>query len=178
MSTTTTTTSSTEPRLYVGTYAKYNAGSIGGAWLTLSDYADREDFLAACRELHKDEGDPELMFQDFEGFPRAWYSESSAPEAILWEWLDLNDDERLAFGAYVNNIGDGATIEDFRDAWQGQWDSGADFAQHIAEECGEIPKDLPAWIVIDWDASWKCNLRFDYFESDDAEGRNHIFRNC
>lgn len=78
----------------------------------------------------------------------------------------------------MDNIGDGATIEDFRDAWQGQWDSGADFAQNIAEECGEIPKDLPAWIVIDWEASWKCNLRFDYFESDDAEGRNHIFRNC
>jgi len=178
MSTTTTTTSSTEPRLYVGTYAKYNAGSIEGAWLTLSDYADREDFLAACRQLHKDEADPELMFQDFEGFPRAWYSESSAPEAILWEWLELSEDERLAFGAYADYIGSGATIEDFRDAWQGQWDSGADFAQHILEECGEIPKDLPAWIVIDWEASWERNLRFDYFESDDAEGRNHIFRNC
>lgn len=178
MKTNTSTTSSTEPRLYVGTYAKYNAGSLGGAWLTLSDYSDREDFLNACRELHKDEADPEFMFQCFEGFPRAWYCESSAPEPILWEWLELSEDERLAFGAYVDNIGDGATIEDFRDAWQGQWDSGADFAQNIAEDCGEIPKDLPAWIVIDWDASWNQNLRFDYFESDDAEGRNHIFRNC
>jgi len=168
----------TEARLYVGTYAKYNAGSIGGAWLTLSDYADREDFLAACRELHKDEADPELMFQDFEGFPKAWYCESSAPPAILWEWIDLRDDERLAFGAYVDNIGDGATIEGFREAWQGQWDSGADFAEHIAEECGYVTKDLPSWIVIDWETSWKCNLGFDYFEADDADGNNHIFRNC
>lgn len=170
-------TKSNGPSIYVGTYAKYNNGSIEGKWLTLSNYADRDVFLNACRELHADEADPELMFQDFEGFPRAWYSESSAPGDILWEWLDLDDDERLAFGAYVDNIGDNATIENFRDAWQGQWDNGADFAQHIAEECGEIPKDLSAWIIIDWEASWERNLSFDYFQSDDAEGNNHIFRN-
>lgn len=58
-------------RLYVGTYAKYNADSLGGGWLDLSDYSDRDEFLGACRDLHKDESDPELMFQDFEGFPRA-----------------------------------------------------------------------------------------------------------
>ena len=39
-------------RIYVGTYAKYNAGSIKGAWLDLEDYADRDAFLEACRELH------------------------------------------------------------------------------------------------------------------------------
>ena len=27
------------PRIYVGTYAKYNAGSIAGQWLDLEDYA-------------------------------------------------------------------------------------------------------------------------------------------
>jgi len=50
-------------RIYVGTYAKYNAGSIKGAWLDLEDYSDRDAFLEACRELHKDEQDPEFMFQ-------------------------------------------------------------------------------------------------------------------
>src|SRR5690349_16831915 len=59
--------SSTAPRVYVGTYAKYNNGSIAGAWLDLEDYADKDSFLAACAELHKDEDDPEFMFQDFEG---------------------------------------------------------------------------------------------------------------
>jgi len=172
-----TNTSSTEPRLYVGTYAKYNAGSIKGDWLTLSDYPDRESFLEACAELHQDEQDPELMFQDFEGFPKAWYCESSAPPAILWEWLDLRDDERLAFGAYAEHIGGEVTVEEFRDAWQGQWDNGADFAENIAEECGYVPKGFPAWIVIDWEATWKSNLRFDYFEETDSEGSNHIFRN-
>jgi antirestriction protein len=74
-------------RIYVGAYAKYNAGSIKGTWLDMEDYADRDAFLEACRELHKDESDPEFMFQDFEGFPRGFYNESSAPPDGLWGWL-------------------------------------------------------------------------------------------
>lgn len=174
----TTTTTTTTPRLYVGTYAKYAAGSLKGAWLDLADYTDRDAFLEACAALHADESDPEFMFQDFEGFPEAWYSESSAPGTILWEWLELSEDEQLAFGAYASNFpGDQVTIDDFRDAYQGQWDYPAEFAQHIAEECGEIPADLPAWIVIDWEASWNCNLRHDYFEARDTHGQLHIFSN-
>jgi len=172
-----TTETETAPRIYVGTYAKYNAGSIKGAWLDLSDYADRDSFLEACRELHNDEADPELMFQDFEGFPRAWYSESSAPADILWEWLALDDNERAAFGVYADHYGDGADLDGFRDAYCGQWDSEAAFAEQTAEDCGDVPKDLPAWIVIDWQASWDCNLRFDYFTGTDDDGNLHIFRN-
>lgn len=71
-------------KLYVGTYAKYNNGSIGGAWLDLDRYANAEEFEAACRRLHHDERDPELMFQDVETDPGCdWqeglYSESSIP---------------------------------------------------------------------------------------------------
>lgn len=52
--------------VYVGTYRKYNNGSIAGAWLTLNDYKTPEDFWRACRLLHSDERDPEFMFQDYE----------------------------------------------------------------------------------------------------------------
>lgn len=58
------------PSIYCGTYAKYNSGSIAGRWLALEDYADADAFLAACRALHADESDPELMFQDFQCFPQ------------------------------------------------------------------------------------------------------------
>jgi len=59
-----------EARVYVGTYGKYNNGSLFGAWLDLSDYSDKEDFYEACRELHKDEEDAEYMFQDWVEKPR------------------------------------------------------------------------------------------------------------
>ena len=47
-----------EARVYVGTYNKYNSGSLFGKWLDLSDYSGKDEFLEACRELHEDEQDP------------------------------------------------------------------------------------------------------------------------
>ena len=44
-----------EARVYVGTYNKYNSGSLFGKWLDLSDYSDKDEFMEACRELHKDD---------------------------------------------------------------------------------------------------------------------------
>ena len=65
-----------EAKVYVGTYAKYNNGSLSGAWLDLSDYSDKEEFYEACRELHKDEEDAEYMFQDWENVPEGLIGES------------------------------------------------------------------------------------------------------
>lgn len=55
--------------MQIGTYAKYNNGSIFGKWFDLSDFTDKDDFMTACAELHKDEEDPEFMFQDWENIP-------------------------------------------------------------------------------------------------------------
>lgn len=68
-------------RVYVGTYAKYNSGSLAGAWINLDDCADYSEFLAKCRATHKDERDPEFMIQDAEAFPDGlscmeWLSEA------------------------------------------------------------------------------------------------------
>lgn len=66
----------TTAKIYVGTYAKYNSGSINGAWLDLGDYSSAEEFLTSCADLHADEENPEFMFQDYEGFPARFYGES------------------------------------------------------------------------------------------------------
>lgn len=71
-------------RVYVGTYRKYNEGSIDGAWLNLADYKSKNEFLEACRRLHKDEADPEFMFQDWEGIP-SWMIRESSIDAEVWE---------------------------------------------------------------------------------------------
>ena len=52
-------------KIYVGTYHKYNNGSIDGAWINVTDL-DKEEFLEKCQELHQDEEDPEFMYQDWE----------------------------------------------------------------------------------------------------------------
>ena len=68
--------------------------------------------------------------------------------------------------AYLENF-DIADVSSCRDAYQGQYDSGADFAQQLAEDCGDVPRDMPSWIEIDWKASWD-NLTVDYVECGDG----------
>lgn len=57
------------PRVYVGTYHKYNCGSIAGDWINLRDCKDYQDFLHKCAVLHRDEREPEFMIQDTEDMP-------------------------------------------------------------------------------------------------------------
>ena len=134
------------PAVYVGTYHKYNCGSLFGMWLDLTTFASYEDFCEVCRFLHRDEADPELMFQDMENFPDAWYNESGLDEDtfdLILQYADLDDDERRAFDAYIENKGSGRDAEvfdDFRDKYVGEFDSEEEFAEHIADECGMLDK--------------------------------------
>ena len=93
-------------RIYVGTYAKYNNGSIVGAWLDLEDYSDKDEFIDAALELHKDESDPELMFQDWEG-SRYLISECSVEEAA-WDFMELEETEQ---SLVEHLLSEGWTIE-------------------------------------------------------------------
>lgn len=138
----------TEPRVYVGTYAKYNNGNLAGKWLDLSDYSDREDFYEACKELHKDEPDPELMFQDFEGFPRSLYSESNVSDELI-EYANLDEDDRELLAVYHQGVDGDATIDKVRDAYQGKFSSESDWASDFLEETGalnEVPESLRNYI--------------------------------
>ena len=78
--------------VYCGTYHKYNCGSLYGKWMKFTDYADADEFFEACRELHKDEEDPEFMFQDFECFPKIMYNESMGHYEVekIYELLNEN----------------------------------------------------------------------------------------
>ena len=68
---------------------------------------------------------------------------------------------------------DVSTIENFEDMYQGQYNSGADFAEQIATDCGYITKELPSWIEIDWQKTWDNALSYDYTELIGG----HIFNN-
>jgi antirestriction protein len=146
--------------VYVGTYQKYNNGSIGGAWVDLTKFSNEEEFLDHCKALHKDEEDPELMYQDFEEFPKRYYSESYI-NSDLWEWLALDNNEKDILEAYLECFGYDGTIEDAMDAYQGQYDSDIDFTMELLESCGDIPKDLPSYVHIDWEGTAR-DIMMDY----------------
>ena len=139
-----------EARVYVGTYAKYNEGSIYGEWIDID--SDRDSFFAKCRELHSDESDPELMFQDWENIPSCFISECSISEDLFDmydELLELENEGLMdAFFTYCdyNNCSkiDSSIVSNFRDAYQGEFPSEVDFAYYFVDNglFGEISETI------------------------------------
>ena len=86
------------------------------------------------------------------------------------EYADMVDDIGIGVVEAFLDVFDIDSISSCRDAYMGCYESGAEFAQSIAEDCGEVPRNMPSWIEIDWEASWE-NLTYDYVESNDG----HIF---
>jgi antirestriction protein len=133
-----------EPALYCGTYAKYNNGSIAGKWLRLRKYKTAEEFLQACKELHKDEDDPEFMFQDYEHMPRQFYGESLSSRDLekLYEWVNLDEDDRALVQEYAEACGyslEDIDIEQARDSYFTTLQARSDDGQ--AREVGQYALD-------------------------------------
>lgn len=56
-------------------------------------------------------------------------------------------------------------LEGFEEAYCGRYDSGADYAEELVSDCYGLPRDLPSFVAIDWEATWE-NLSYDYYEQD------------
>lgn len=160
-------TTETSPRIYVGTFAKYNSGSIAGQWVDLDQFTCTDDFLAHCRDIHKNESDPEMMFQDFEGFPRAFYGESSL-HPMIWEWLSADEQERRIFDRYCEAIGSlPDSVQDAVDAFHGCYESPEAYVEEVIRDMGI---EIPSWLLVDTQGTWHCNLRHDFAYHHDSEG--------
>ena len=143
-----------EAKVYVGTYAKYNDGSIYGAWIDLD--SDMDSFFEKCRELHKDESDPEFMFQDWENIPECFISECSISETFFDIYDDLlqleNEGILDAFFSYCDYICGGCIdseiVSKFRDAYEGEFDSEVDFAYYFVDEglFGEVDEKIYCYL--------------------------------
>ena len=58
------------------------------------------------------------------------------------------------------------SVEQFEDAYAGQYDSAAEFTEQLCDDCGYLSEsNLPTWIsgCIDWDLVWNSSLSYDYF---------------
>ena len=125
------------PRIYVGTYKKYTEGSLKGAWLDLEDYNNKKQFLKACYQLHDDEDDPELMFQDVEGVPGVFYTECSI-EPEFWDYL-CSDIENGVKEAYME-LFDTWDEDDCLSRYEGEFDNYEKLAEHLLDSQGFFEK--------------------------------------
>ena len=86
------------------------------------------------------------------------------------EYADMVDDIGIGVvEAFLENF-DIDCISSCRDAYQGRYESGAEFAEQLATDCCDIPREMSSWIEIDWKASWD-NLDYDFVECSGG----HIF---
>ena len=79
--------------------------------------------------------------------------------------VDEHGEEVVESFLEIFNIED---IGGLSDSYQGQYDSGAEFAQSIVNDCYTM--DMPSWVEVDWKATWD-NLDYDYTEGSGG----HIF---
>lgn len=158
------------PAVCVGTYHKYNCGSLFGMWMDLTKFADFEEFMNACRFLHNDESCPELMFQDYENYPEEWYSESFMGEVhfnMIQRYAELDDKD--VFDAFMDVRGgdydsdDESVFDEYTDKFCGVYDSKAEFAEQLADETcmlDNVPESMRDYI--DFDAMARDLFICDY----------------
>jgi antirestriction protein len=154
-------------QVYVSTYAKYNAGNLKGAWVDLETYNTVDQFNEHIAELHNNEVDPEFMIQDFEGFPREFYSESGL-DSRVFEWLELTDSDRERVAAFLDCFGDcaGDLFEASENAFFGTAENDSDFAYELLESTGDlqqIPESLRSYF--DYDAYARDLMISDFSSS-------------
>lgn len=93
----------TAPALFLTDYASYNEGIQfkHGHWVDLTQFNSADEFSEYVTNHFEKVGidDPEVMFTDFEGFPKQLYSESYSPTDLenLFFFLALDEHDQAKF---------------------------------------------------------------------------------
>ncbi len=134
-------------QVYVGSYHKYNCGSIAGNWLCLDDYDNYEEFIFEACDLHRDEVDPELMPQDWEGLGAHLSEGAVFPRVqMLYHWasqgFNPSDEEQAdSFWAFVDNNcypSEKEAFESYQTSFAGWYDSLAEFSADFLADSGKL----------------------------------------
>jgi antirestriction protein len=171
----------TSIKIYVGTYKKYNNGSLFGQWIDLNDFSDFEELKDEMFKLHNDEEDPEFMFQDYEcseaikdlGLISESYLSNDIYNVI--ETIENCSYNEEVIESFIKCIGTYDTIEEIihkvEESYSGEFSNDIEFVQELLESTGDIPDSLPNYIHIDWESTTR-DIMYDY-----STDNNHYFRN-
>lgn len=175
-------------RIFLTDYASYNEGTQFefGHWLDLEDFADADELLTHIK-AHFEECDKkrplyggckreEWMYTDFEGFPEEFYSESYIDFESLYEYLNLDEFERVAVAVIMQN---GYTakeaLEKYQDVTPREFDRYGDDKYYLFEEyfpeADKIESQNP-YIEIDYDRFIK-----DEFREFEVDGKTYLVAN-
>jgi len=171
------------PRIYVASLSDYNAGRLHGRWIDATQ--DREVILDEIQAMLAESREPvaeEVAIHDFDDFG----------DITLGEWEDLDRVHELAtalvahgeaFAAWYASgdvDADSSLAGQFEEAYVGEFDSLADYAEELATEVGEVTDtQLAVWpfTCIDWERAGR-ELEFggDVWSAEAPLGRVWLFR--
>lgn len=162
------------PTIYVSTWAKYNNGCLKGEWVEISDFTDYEDFISHCREIHSDEEDAELMFQDYENMPENMFSESGIREDDFYNLLEMyyHPDSEAAF-AYYSYFGEW-DLKKFENSYSGQAETEYDYAVQLVNDCYDLDSTMGSLAYyFDYEKFARDLFAYDYLFVD-----GYVFAYC
>ena len=91
-------------------------------------------------------------------------------QSYIEDYLQAIDDYDEDVVTAFLDVFDIDSIGSLSDAYQGDYESGAQFAESLVADCYSM--DMPSWVEVDWQKTWDNALSYDYSESD-----GHIFNN-
>lgn len=109
------------PKAFVSTYKKYNEGRLEGEWVNLDEFKSYDEFIEYCRKLH------------WEDVPKQFISESYIDKE-LWDWLNLDDNERFITKLYWDKVNRDAGVQTILDNYYGEFNSIGEFGEYMADK--------------------------------------------
>jgi len=141
----------------------------GNSLLTLVDEMQAQEQPAKMSEIVRACGyeiEGKLKYTEF-------YTELLTVKGLLdkKEPADISDENQELYDELCNRYGADAVdafleiydeddLNSFEDAYQGSYDSEADFAEQFTTDCYGL--DIPSFVIVDWQATWEVGLRYDY----------------
>lgn len=140
-----------EIRIYVACLAAYNNGILHGCWIDAKQEPDEiRSGITAMLKASPIAGAEEYAIHDYEGFEGASLSEYQGIDSVA-ELAAFIAEHGAMGGKLVEYFG---SLDDAREAiedrYAGEYQSVADFAQELTEQCTQIPENLRYYI--DWDS--------------------------
>lgn len=180
-------TTETTLRIYVASLSDYNAGTLHGKWIDVTD-ADtmREEIAAMLAEspTAKTEGSEaeEWAVHDYEGFGPLKLSETEDLDELA-DIAEAVEEHDGAFLAWAANDDGNRDARSFQEEFSGEWDSLADYVEQHWKDSGDMPK-APAnswWHpanYIDWDRmAHDLELSGDIWTAETPTGGVWVFSN-
>ena len=141
----------------------------GNSLLTLVDEMQAQEPPAKMSEIVRACGyeiEGKLKYTEF-------YTELLTVKGLLdkKEPADISDENQELYDELCNRYGadaidafleiyDESDLNSFEDAYQGSYDSEADFAEQFTTDCYGL--DIPSFVIVDWQSTWEVGLRYDY----------------